>query len=204
MMKHVNNENVVQSKTGHEIITLNNVTHQNQKTNILAQVEIEDDQTNKFQTINRFAVLEMEQCDANEGNHMMGKGGTYALNNIANMEPNGKVIVAADVTNTITTPTVQTHRLSKVTKPLNPNATAFKLIDKENLNQSQSQQESTAQWANKVFGSKLVTTNQSCQDIPSQSMDTYGISEQVNEKDRLALTSGKLWEDQAEEDSEEG
>lgn len=107
MMKHVNNENVVQSKTGHEIITLNNVTHQNQKTNILAQVEIEDDQTNKFQTINRFAVLEMEQCDANEGNHMMGKGGTYALNNIANMEPNGKVIVAADVTNTITTLTVR-------------------------------------------------------------------------------------------------
>jgi len=72
------------------------------------------------------------------------------------------------------------------------------------LNQCQSQQESTAQWANKVFGSKLVTTNQSCQDIPSQSMDTYGISEQVNEKDRLALTSGKLWEDQAEEDYEEG
>lgn len=91
-----------------------------------------------------------------------------------------------------------------MTKQLNPNATAFKLIDKENLNQSQSQQEPTAQWANKVFGSKLVTTNQSCQDIPSQSMDTYGISEHVNEKDRLALTSGKLWEDQAEEDSEEG
>lgn len=64
--------------------------------------------------------------------------------------------------------------------------------------------ESTAQWVNKNFGGNLVTTNQSCQEIPSQTIDTNATAKIHQETDRLQLSCGKLWSDQIEELSEEG
>lgn len=61
------------------------------------------------------------------------------------------------------------------------------------------QRESTSQWVNTTFGQD-VTTNQSCQEIPSQNVDSTATSE----LDRIQVDASKLWSDQAEEDSEEG
>lgn len=55
--------------------------------------------------------------------------------------------------------------------------------------------ESTAQWVNRAFGGN-VTTNISCQDVLSLSLDTMTTAEQEKLNERLNFSSGKLWSDQ--------
>lgn len=52
-------------------------------------------------------------------------------------------------------------------KKLNPKAPVFNPNEQRNRSEDQVQKESTAQWVNITFGGNLVTTNKSCQEIPS-------------------------------------
>ncbi|OIT25809.1 hypothetical protein A4A49_26628 [Nicotiana attenuata] len=64
--------------------------------------------------------------------------------------------------------------------------------------------ESTAQWVNRTFPLPNVTTNHSCQEFPSQSLDASVIPEQECLKDRVNFVGGRLWDDQHEEETDEG
>ncbi|OIT19748.1 hypothetical protein A4A49_40203 [Nicotiana attenuata] len=64
--------------------------------------------------------------------------------------------------------------------------------------------ESTSQWVNRTFSVRNVTTNQSYQEIQSQSLDMSTILEQENLKDKVTFSGGKLWCEQHEEESDEG
>ncbi|OIT28157.1 hypothetical protein A4A49_27711 [Nicotiana attenuata] len=107
-------------------------------------------------------------------------------------------------------------------KELNPNASVFtpkstgvasskrgnvenvgenRTLAKEGTNKGK---ESTAQWVNRTFPVLNVTTNQYCQELPSQSLDTNMIPEQENLKDKVTFVGGRLWGQQHEEESDEG
>ncbi|OIT00963.1 hypothetical protein A4A49_11182 [Nicotiana attenuata] len=108
----------------------------------------------------------------------------------------------------------------KTTGSLNPAATVFKpssagnpkLIKWNNVNPNGSgiavdkgvQLESIAQWVTRTFGGNLVPTNQSCQEIPSQSIDTNVADTLSRDDNRLQLSGSKLWCDQTKEGSEDG
>lgn len=87
------------------------------------------------------------------------------------------------------------------TKNLNPRAPDF--IPSGKGTDVPQQKESTSQWVNKSFVQKnLVTTNQSYQDIPLQSEDTFATGNIYKNIDKTKL-GGRLWCNQTEEVSDE-
>ncbi|OIT28291.1 hypothetical protein A4A49_24982 [Nicotiana attenuata] len=62
--------------------------------------------------------------------------------------------------------------------------------------------ESTAQWVSRTIANN-VATNQSCQEIPSQSIE-FDAVERVSKNERLQKSGNKLWHEQTEEESDEG
>lgn len=99
-----------------------------------------------------------------------------------------------------------TGKLNQAVAVFNANSIGFKAA-KEGLTTSpkgNGVKESTAQWVNKAFGDYNIATNQSCQEILSQSLDINVIPEQENLKDHLNFSGGKLWSEQVEEESDEG
>ncbi|XP_070040196.1 uncharacterized protein [Nicotiana tomentosiformis] len=108
----------------------------------------------------------------------------------------------------------------KATRKLNPAATIFnptapgitmlKKTNNTNVNGSENAgtegvlKETTAQWVSRAFDDNLVLTNQSCQEIPSQSVDTNAPAAVLKEFDRLQLSGSRLWCQQLEEGSEDG
>ncbi|OIT22329.1 hypothetical protein A4A49_58094, partial [Nicotiana attenuata] len=63
--------------------------------------------------------------------------------------------------------------------------------------------ESTVQWVDRTFIGN-VQTNQSCQEVPSQSVDLIAVDGISKDGERLQISRNKVWSQQAEEDSEEG
>lgn len=111
------------------------------------------------------------------------------------------------------TPSKGGNETPKSAKKLNPTAPIFNpsspgfgsahVVNKEGIIHADKVKESTAQWAKRAFGGNNITTNQSCQEIPSQSLDTRAIEEQEKFHDRLNFNGGRLWSDQVEEHSDE-
>ncbi|OIS99804.1 hypothetical protein A4A49_62734, partial [Nicotiana attenuata] len=62
--------------------------------------------------------------------------------------------------------------------------------------------ESTTQWVSRTFADN-VATNQSCQDIPSQSIE-FDVVDKMPKNEQLQIAGNKLWLEQTEEDFEEG
>ncbi|OIT24175.1 hypothetical protein A4A49_33958 [Nicotiana attenuata] len=62
--------------------------------------------------------------------------------------------------------------------------------------------ESTTQWVSRTFADNIAT-NQSCQEIPSQSIE-FDAVERVSKNERLQISGNKLWHEQTEEESDEG
>lgn len=106
-------------------------------------------------------------------------------------------------------------RLNPVAPAFNPNSNEiasskkgnnFKSTGNENGDRLVAHQgvpkESTAQWVNRTFVGN-VTTNQSCQEIPSQSVDVTAVDGMSKGDERLQFSGGKLWCYQVEDDSEE-
>ncbi|XP_019241420.1 PREDICTED: uncharacterized protein LOC109221391 [Nicotiana attenuata] len=107
--------------------------------------------------------------------------------------------------NTRTSPR-SSGKLNAAATVFDPNTTR-KEATKEGLSSNPSRntnKEFTAQWVNRAFLDPNVTTNQSCQEIPSQSLYTSVIPEQENLKDRVNFIGGRLWCQQHEEESYEG
>ncbi|XP_019257603.1 PREDICTED: uncharacterized protein LOC109235805 [Nicotiana attenuata] len=188
---------------GKEIVPVNQgdrqqevaVVNQQDRDNERRQI-VSVDVGQQIQTTNKFAALQAEE-EGDNGNQM--------------------IIVEADVRH-------DTQRQ----KDLNPNASVFipkstgvasskrgnveyddeeGNIIKEGSNKGKAttvQKEATTAWVNRIFAEKIVATNQSCQDIPSQDTEVDATIKEVNANERLQISGGKLWDAQTEEDSEEG
>ncbi|OIT21953.1 hypothetical protein A4A49_35477 [Nicotiana attenuata] len=150
---------------------------------------VQVDAVQQIHTTNKFVALQMED-EANERNQLA-------------------IVEEGDVQNTPTQ------------KVLNPDAAVFtpkstgvasskrgnvQPNGEKNLSKPAADggKETTLQWVNRTFPDPKVTTNQSCQEITFQSLDTSIIPEQENLKDRVNFTGGRLWDQKHEEESDEG
>ncbi|OIT07933.1 hypothetical protein A4A49_10464 [Nicotiana attenuata] len=144
----------------------------------------------QIQTTNKFAALQVED-ESNAGNQLAIVEEVDVQNT-----PNQKELNPAAVA---FTPKSTRVASSKRGKEINPNAEG--ILSKVPTGRGK---ESTAQWVNRTFPVLNVISNQSCQDIPSQSLDTSVLPEQENLKDRVEFVGSRLWDDQQEEESDEG
>lgn len=177
-VKTINKQNEVQEKTRKEIVPVDGV------------------QAQQIQVANKFAALDViEEEEHFEDNQLA----VVENNNVLNSSrPN-----PSDTRKKL-------NLTAPVYKPSSPgigtvkdgNNSAIKANDKEK--EQAMGKESTAQWVSRAFGGNNVTTNQSCQEIPTQSLDTNELAEQQFLKERVTSSRGRLWCDQVEEDSEEG
>lgn len=139
----------------------------------------------EIQTNNKFVVLELEDGEMKDNNELALLA-TSAFSRSPNADPHTR------------------KGLSKSPKKLNPKAPIFNPKDNGNGSTPQIQKETTSQWVNRTFGGNLVTKNRSCQDTPSQTVDTSKTNDVSVEKEQVQLGKSKLWSDQVENVSEKG
>ncbi|XP_016484601.1 uncharacterized protein LOC107805125 [Nicotiana tabacum] len=145
-----------------------------------------DGTVQQVQTTNNFAILEIEEGDKEDNNQLV-------LVEISNVDRSHKV-----------SPRVTKNGTPRSAIKLNPKASVFNPNDKGIETVCQLQKESTTQWVSRNFGGGLVSTNRSCQQIPSQTVDTAKSIALLMEEVKQQASGGKLWSEQIEEDSEEG
>ncbi|OIT29667.1 hypothetical protein A4A49_60295, partial [Nicotiana attenuata] len=184
--KNAANQKEILGKTGKEIVPARQ-----------ENIAIEKVADQGCQTANKFAVLEVEDGDNNDNNQLVV------------VEENSKEKSPA--------------QSNKSTGKLNPSAPTFrpaasrinssKVGDKTKASDAGKGdkitteqggiKESIAQWVGRTFADN-VATNQSCQEIPSQSVDFTAIDGITEGDEREQLNGKKLWLQQIEEDTEEG
>ncbi|OIT26542.1 hypothetical protein A4A49_58912, partial [Nicotiana attenuata] len=164
---------------GREIVAVEKVAEQSvQTTNKFVVLEVQEDENNKN---NQLALVE----DNSKKNSPVQK-----TNESENLNLNVQVIK----------PTVSRIASSKVDNQANLNE--GRKGDKEMVEQCVPK-EATAHWVSRTFGGN-VATNQSCQEIPSQSWEFTAIDRIPEGDEREQLNGKKLWHQQTEVDSEEG
>lgn len=174
-----------QTVTGSEIVTVEIEKEEH--------LPVENMATQKVETTNQFAILEVEEGQQDANNEL-----ALVAQSTASPTPN-------------TTGKGKPKSSTKHTTPgkhLNVAAPAYNLATNEimvlkAITQKEKEKESTSQWVNKAFGPNNVTTNHSYQETPSQSLDTKAIEEQENYQDRVKFMEGRLWNAQEEEHTEE-
>ncbi|OIT19477.1 hypothetical protein A4A49_41156 [Nicotiana attenuata] len=170
-------------------------------------VPVRDD--GHVQTSNQFAILEGDYSGDMQNNQLavVEEVQEISLNSAAaKTNQGGKGTVQNQVMRNTRTSPRSSGKLNAAATVFDPNTTR-KEATKEGLSSNPSRntnKEFTAQWVNRAFLDPNVTTNQSCQEIPSQSLYTSVIPEQENLKDRVNFIGGRLWCQQHEEESYEG
>lgn len=174
--KKGNNEG--QTITGKEIIPVDQGN--------VHQLPMENAANHRVQTNNQFSILEIEDGEQENNNDLALVPQSIAL---LNPTTTGKGNAKSPAKRN--TP----GRLNAAAPAYNPTSTGIvenNLVDLEDNSQKEKEKESTSQWVIRAFGVNNVTTNQTCQEITSQSLDTTAIEEQENYQDRVKFTEGRL------------
>ncbi|OIS95635.1 hypothetical protein A4A49_04517 [Nicotiana attenuata] len=150
--------------------------------------------TQQIQITNMFAALEGND-GANEDNNQLV---VVEDNSTAIPATNSPIVKKLNPTAAVFTPkSTGVGSTSMRGKENNPN-------EKNNTIVEGMQKESTAVWVSRTFNEKIVATNQSCQEIPSQTTEIDAVFKVDNVKGNLQLDGRKVWSQQVEEDQEEG
>lgn len=149
----------------------------------------------QIQTSNKFAMLEVQDDDEENNNQLViVEGSVEPSSPTTNLNAGGRLNPKATVFTPKYTGVRSTSRKGK----------AGNITGNESAIVEGVQKESTTAWVNSAFAGNPVTTNQSCQEIPSQATDIDAALKESNVNERLQLSGGKLWSQQVEEDPEEG
>ncbi|OIT28728.1 hypothetical protein A4A49_31276 [Nicotiana attenuata] len=149
----------------------------------------------------------------NHGQQVQGSGNVSQNKNtpvqviastIGNQQNNGKQMVPVDAGQQIQTANkfvaLQVEEVSNEENQL----AVVEAVDVQNTPIQKKLNPAAAGFTPKSTGVESSKRVNSCQDIPSQSLDTSVIPEQENLADRVNFAGGKLWNDQYEEESDEG
>ncbi|OIS97327.1 hypothetical protein A4A49_60563, partial [Nicotiana attenuata] len=184
--KNAANQKEIQGKTGKDIVP----TRQE-------NIAIEKVANQGCQTANKFAVLEVEDGDNNDNNQLVvvednskEKSPAQSIKSTGKLNPSAPTFRPA-------ASGIDSSKIGDKTK-----ASDAGKGDKITTEQG-GIKESTAQWVGRTFADN-VATNQSCQEIPSQSVDFTAIDGITEGDEREQLNGKKLWLQQIEEDTEEG
>ncbi|OIS95842.1 hypothetical protein A4A49_21981 [Nicotiana attenuata] len=219
---------MVQVQTGNDIVHVDNTNVQHvQGTGISHQIN----GTSRREIVP--ATGNVQQTNGTSGREIVPAGAVTTqqiqtakifdvLKNDAGEGDDNNRLVVVDSTQKIATPTPkETGRglnpTAPIFSPISPRSgtateTTYTNIDATVVNKTntvkekghEEVRESTAQWVNGAFGGNNVTMYQSCQEVPSQSLDTNDIAEQELLKAKINFVGGRLWCDQMEDDSDEG
>ncbi|OIS95637.1 hypothetical protein A4A49_04518 [Nicotiana attenuata] len=203
--KHVpvtNNGQQVQGSTGNqnnngaigkEIVPVDGNDQQGKRS---AREEVISDvvaATQQIQITNMFAALEGNDGDNEDNNQLV----VVEDNSTTIPATNSPIVKELNPTAAVFTPkSTGVLSTSRRGKENNPN-------EKNNTIVEGNKKESTAAWV-RTFNEKIVATNQSCQEIPSQATEIDAIFKVDNVNGNLQLDGRKVWSQQVEEDQEEG
>lgn len=145
-----------QGATGKEIVPVDQ--------GVVQQLSVENVVSQQVQITNKFAVLEVED-DEQENNNELALVAQSTVPRSPNPNATGK-----GTARSATKPISPRKILNAAAPAYNPTSTgigAKKVVDLEANVQKDKVTESTTQWVTRAFGINNVTTNQSCQKIPS-------------------------------------
>ncbi|XP_019234732.1 PREDICTED: uncharacterized protein LOC109215172 [Nicotiana attenuata] len=146
----------------------------------------------QIQTTNMFAALEGQDDEDQDNNQLIRVEDSNPAKSPTNANTTKKLNPSAAVFTPKSTGVGSTARKGKVHNV------------KENADLEGAQKETTAAWVNRTFNEKIVETNQSCQEIPSQATEIDAALKVTNGNERVQVEGRKMWTQQVEEDLEEG